>query len=105
MADTCDPDISNLAPTNDSIPECCCGRDDCVFLRHSLRLLEKVERDARTAGELGQVCAICFNICSITVFWVHLVSLISCVTFEYPNAYSADVYASNSNRENAARPR
>lgn len=37
---------------------CCCGKRDCAFLAHSSKLLEKVKRDARTAGELGQVCAI-----------------------------------------------
>lgn len=38
------------------IPRCCCGRPDCAFLAHSCKLLESVKRDARTAGELGQVC-------------------------------------------------
>jgi len=38
-----------------SIPQCCCGRTDCAFRAHSCKLLEAVERDARTAGELGQV--------------------------------------------------
>ena len=40
----------------DGIPQCCCGRRDCAFRAHSCKLLEAVERDARTAGELGQVC-------------------------------------------------
>jgi len=39
------------------IPRCCCGRPDCAFLAHTCNLLDKVKRDARTAGELGQVCA------------------------------------------------
>jgi hypothetical protein len=38
------------------IPQCCCGRPDCAFRAHSERLIHQVERDARTAGELGQVC-------------------------------------------------
>jgi hypothetical protein len=41
-----------------SLLACCCGKRDCAFLAHSSKLLEKVKRDARTAGELGQVCAI-----------------------------------------------
>ena len=46
---TCDAITSN-------IPQCCCGRLDCAFRLHSSKLIETVERDARTAGELGQVC-------------------------------------------------
>lgn len=42
---------------DDLIPRlrCCCGNSNCAFLAHSSQLLEKVKRDARTAGELGQV--------------------------------------------------
>jgi hypothetical protein len=38
-----------------SIPQCCCGQADCAFLAHTCGVLEDVQRDARTAGELGQV--------------------------------------------------
>ncbi len=35
---------------------CCCGRDDCVFLRHNCSVLLTVERDVHTAAKMGQVC-------------------------------------------------
>lgn len=35
--------------------QCCCGRVDCVFLRHSSTVLEGVEKDVHTAAKLGQV--------------------------------------------------
>ncbi|OLN86308.1 hypothetical protein CCHL11_09368 [Colletotrichum chlorophyti] len=33
---------------------CCCGREDCVFLRHSTSVLETVEKDVHTAAKLGK---------------------------------------------------
>lgn len=33
---------------------CCCGRDDCVFLRHNCSVLLSVERDVHTAAKMGQ---------------------------------------------------
>jgi len=49
-----DPKHSDEKP--DDIPHCCCGKPDCTFRTHSCKLLQKVKRDARIAGELGQVC-------------------------------------------------
>lgn len=34
---------------------CCCGRDDCVFLRHNCSVLSSVERDVQAAAKVGQV--------------------------------------------------
>jgi hypothetical protein len=36
---------------------CCCGRDDCVFLRHNCTILEGVEKDVHNAAKMGQVSA------------------------------------------------
>ncbi|KAK3395133.1 hypothetical protein B0H63DRAFT_64392 [Podospora didyma] len=33
---------------------CCCGRDECVFLRHNCSVLLSVERDVHTAAKMGQ---------------------------------------------------
>ncbi|KAF6792679.1 hypothetical protein CSOJ01_14109 [Colletotrichum sojae] len=33
---------------------CCCGRNDCVFLKHSCTVLETVEKDVHTAAKLGK---------------------------------------------------
>ncbi|KAK4240095.1 hypothetical protein C8A03DRAFT_13572 [Achaetomium macrosporum] len=33
---------------------CCCGREDCVFLRHNCSVLSSVERDVHTAARMGQ---------------------------------------------------
>ncbi|KAK0708657.1 hypothetical protein B0H67DRAFT_603517 [Lasiosphaeris hirsuta] len=35
--------------------QCCCGRDECVFLRHNCSVLLSVERDVHTAAKMGQV--------------------------------------------------
>jgi hypothetical protein len=34
---------------------CCCGRSDCVFLRHNCTVLESVEKDVHVAAKMGQV--------------------------------------------------
>jgi hypothetical protein len=34
---------------------CCCGRESCAFLRHNDEVLDVLERDVRTAAQLGQV--------------------------------------------------
>ncbi|OBT56066.1 hypothetical protein VE04_04192 [Pseudogymnoascus sp. 24MN13] len=34
--------------------ECCCGRDSCVYLRHNNEALDGLEKDVRTAAQLGQ---------------------------------------------------
>ncbi|KAL2015530.1 hypothetical protein VTK56DRAFT_5327 [Thermocarpiscus australiensis] len=33
---------------------CCCGREECVFLRHNCSVLLSVERDVHTAAKMGQ---------------------------------------------------
>lgn len=35
---------------------CCCGKEDCVFLRHNCSVLLSVERDVHVAAKMGQVC-------------------------------------------------
>ncbi|CCC12116.1 hypothetical protein SMACR_05854 [Sordaria macrospora] len=37
---------------------CCCGREDCVYLRHNCTLLKSVERDVHTAAKMGQTLLI-----------------------------------------------
>ncbi|KFY45136.1 hypothetical protein V495_03096 [Pseudogymnoascus sp. VKM F-4514 (FW-929)] len=34
--------------------ECCCGRDSCAYLRHNNEALDGLEKDVRTAAQLGQ---------------------------------------------------
>ena len=48
---------SRDAVTDDSdVPmRCCCGRVDCVFLRHNCTLLDSVEKEVHTAARMGQV--------------------------------------------------
>lgn len=39
-----------------SLPmKCCCGRLDCVFLKHNCAVLDSVEREVHTAARMGQV--------------------------------------------------
>ncbi|RFU33310.1 hypothetical protein B7463_g2981, partial [Scytalidium lignicola] len=38
--------------------KCCCGRADCVYLTHSCSALEDLERELRTAAQLGQALLI-----------------------------------------------
>ncbi|KIW08664.1 uncharacterized protein PV09_00617 [Verruconis gallopava] len=45
---------NGTAVLTDEALACCCGRADCVFLAHSCKVLDAVQRDARKAGELGQ---------------------------------------------------
>lgn len=40
---------------------CCCGKDECVYLRHNNQALDGLERDVRQAARLGQVCAACIS--------------------------------------------
>lgn len=35
--------------------KCCCGRVDCVFLKHNYAVLDSVEREVHTAARMGQV--------------------------------------------------
>ena len=34
---------------------CCCGNEECIYLRHSSSVLSSVERDVHTAARMGQV--------------------------------------------------
>lgn len=42
-----------------SIPEsgakCCCGREDCLYLKHNTEALDDLEKKVRTAAGLGHV--------------------------------------------------
>jgi hypothetical protein len=35
---------------------CCCGRTDCAYLKHNCVALDDLEKEVRTAAQLGQVC-------------------------------------------------
>ena len=37
--------------------KCCCGRTDCAFLKNNCSALDELEREVRTAAQLGQVRA------------------------------------------------
>ncbi|WYZ42134.1 hypothetical protein EsH8_V_001029 [Colletotrichum jinshuiense] len=41
-------------PDEGSKLRCCCGRNDCAYLRHSCSVLETVEKDVHTAAKLGK---------------------------------------------------
>ncbi|KAK2040701.1 hypothetical protein LZ31DRAFT_35797 [Colletotrichum somersetense] len=41
-------------PDDGSRIQCCCGRTDCAYLRHSRSVLETVEKDVHTAAKLGK---------------------------------------------------
>jgi hypothetical protein len=34
---------------------CCCGRTDCAYLKHNCVALDDLEKEVRTAAQLGQV--------------------------------------------------
>lgn len=34
---------------------CCCGQDDCAFLKHNCSVLDSVEKDVHVAARMGQV--------------------------------------------------
>ncbi|KAJ0339206.1 hypothetical protein COL922a_004738 [Colletotrichum nupharicola] len=52
--------MADFVPTSTARPDdgpklrCCCGRNDCAFLKHSCTLLETVEKDVHTAAKLGK---------------------------------------------------
>lgn len=35
---------------------CCCGIDECNFLKHNYSVLDSVEKDVHVAARMGQVC-------------------------------------------------
>ncbi|KAI3549564.1 hypothetical protein CSPX01_02215 [Colletotrichum filicis] len=41
-------------PDEGSRMRCCCGRNDCAYLKHSCSVLETVEKDVHTAAKLGK---------------------------------------------------
>lgn len=47
--------ISSAVRSEASNIQCCCGRPDCVFLKHNCSVLESVEKDVHTAAKMGQV--------------------------------------------------
>ncbi|TQN68288.1 hypothetical protein CSHISOI_07166, partial [Colletotrichum shisoi] len=55
-ADTMADFVQTPAPHPDEGPKmrCCCGRDDCAYLKHSCFVLETVEKDVHTAAKLGK---------------------------------------------------
>ena len=34
---------------------CCCGRSECAYLRHNHAAMEGLEKDLRSAAQIGQV--------------------------------------------------
>ncbi|OQD72651.1 hypothetical protein PENDEC_c020G04972 [Penicillium decumbens] len=55
--DTEDRELFPSIPTHSSTPaslRCCCGRQDCVLLKHNNVALEGLEKDLATAARLGQ---------------------------------------------------
>jgi hypothetical protein len=42
---------------NSEVVKCCCGRTDCAFLKHNCSALDDLEKEVRTAAQLGQVRA------------------------------------------------
>src|SRR5439155_21785495 len=50
---------------------CCCGQDDCVFLRHNDAQLHGLERNVQTAAQMGQVY------CQLNLPWSTLFAVIS----------------------------
>jgi hypothetical protein len=40
---------------------CCCGRTDCAYLKHNCVALDDLEKEVRTAAQLGQVCNLLFT--------------------------------------------
>lgn len=45
------------------VPKCCCGRMDCAFLAHNSSALDDLEKEVRTAAQLGQVCGTQLYLC------------------------------------------
>ncbi|KAF7561060.1 hypothetical protein G7046_g3063 [Stylonectria norvegica] len=47
------PSLTHHEPHTSAL-HCCCGRDDCAFLKRNCSVLETVEKDVHTAAQLGQ---------------------------------------------------
>lgn len=48
------PSASGTCRTSSEM-KCCCGREDCAYLRYNTVALDGLEKDVRTAAGLGQV--------------------------------------------------
>jgi hypothetical protein len=57
--------------TSGSIPRCCCGSDDCVFLAHNQKQLDGLEHNVSKAAQLGQVRIFVFVLFLYLFLFVH----------------------------------
>jgi hypothetical protein len=57
--------------TSGSIPRCCCGSDDCVFLAHNQKQLDGLEHNVSKAAQLGQVRILSSVFVFVFVLFVH----------------------------------
>lgn len=49
-------DLANLGRQSEpAVIRCCCGQDDCAFLKHNYSILDTVEKDVHVAARMGQV--------------------------------------------------
>ncbi|KAL2162524.1 hypothetical protein VTH06DRAFT_7438 [Thermothelomyces fergusii] len=46
--------LASAAGSEPAKLQCCCGKDDCVYLLHNCSILSSVERDVHTAARMGQ---------------------------------------------------
>ncbi|KAK4120107.1 hypothetical protein N657DRAFT_649453 [Parathielavia appendiculata] len=53
-ADTLQHTMGFVAASQPDDLRCCCGKEDCVFLKHNCSVLSSVERDVHTAARMGQ---------------------------------------------------
>lgn len=44
-----------MRPPNMDTPSCCCGRVNCAYLEHNNAAMEGLEKDLRSAAQIGQV--------------------------------------------------
>src|ERR1700739_1791072 len=54
---------------------CCCGRTSCVYLNHNNAALDDLEKDLRTAAQLGQVCTLWNPSCGLGLYVLLSLSL------------------------------
>lgn len=56
--DSLDVLMGRIPATRPTTPNlrCCCGRTDCVFLKHNCAALDDLEKQVQTTAQLGQVC-------------------------------------------------
>lgn len=62
MAHSAVPAKPSAAPSRSQSPSpslrnlsCCCGKGECAYLEHNFTALGSLEKDLRTAAQLGQV--------------------------------------------------